>query len=181
MEWNSLSLFNTDPFAKRIRNPLYWTLKYPFSDDLLAGLLAAGCLYISYVEKENNDYDFRVGGARNYQLAIKELSHFDREYVPYQSVRQDEVEDVYPDMGKYGIWIISQADHNRWDFITFTNVVDFMRGFISMSIGFRVDFRNYILGPPYNSDGTEYDVEGYNIPPYFTEEEDEEDEYDLDD
>lgn len=169
MEWNSLSLYDI-----KSNNNTYWTLEHTFSSDLLAGLLAAGCLYISYIEEDNQskqDLRFKIHSPE--KSGIKLLSDFDNSYISYKSYDEYNTADIYPIQGKYGIWIVSPTDLDdlRYDFVTFTNPQDFMRGFISMSNAFQVDFTEYILGPLYDFDGLEYDIDGYTN---YTEEYNEE-------
>lgn len=68
-----------------------------------------------------------------------------------------------------GIWIFNteEDDESYWNFIQTNNMPEFMQGFITMCNAFQVDFRNYILSPPFDSNDIEYDLVGYHVAEYF--------------
>lgn len=63
--------------------------------------------------------------------------------------------------GKYGLWLASDRTHH-YDLYTFHRA-EFLQGVISLARACQVDFRNYLYGVPFDTQGTLYVLAGYRM------------------
>lgn len=126
-----------------------WQITDNFSNDVVAGMLAVidGSDYYltvgkdgqyNRVEFQNNDYLLKVVEDYN------ELADYNRLLKNY-----------------YGWWIINDQ-YKLYRFKTF----DFIYGFITLASVFQIDFRDISVGTPFDKNGTNYLIAGYDIEPY---------------
>lgn len=181
MVWTSLALFDEKrSINNKHPDQFYWRMEGEFTDSLMMGLLVAGTLFLR--DEYERDFVFILSDdEKQFSTSIRDLEDLDEinlNPIDQEYISEEDLQDIYPTTKPYGIWVDRYGNIGRYDFITFTRADEFMQGFISMCIAFQVDFRNYILGPPFDENGIEYNVVGYYIPPYFEGQyEEEEEEY----
>ena len=64
-----------------------------------------------------------------------------------------------PPVGQYAVWIRAASDY-EYDMYLFHSAI-FLQGVLSLCEAFGTDFRNYILGFPFDSDGITHTFRGY--------------------
>ena len=128
-----------------------------FSDDTIAGLIIAGLMLIQEIQDENAIGLYFLLSQNNLIFEIKDPIDFESDLIQEYAQEKDTIIFIYPNK-KYGIWIARYGDSDYYDLVTFNNANEFMQGFITMCNYFQVDFRKYILGPPFDSKGIEYNI-----------------------
>lgn len=161
-------------YSKDPDHPL-WTLNGPFSGDLIAGLVVGMSTIINNIivnyEREVN-YIINIVNRKELisidaQSALQ-FEHVLHEYIAYNDIFNDQLIEYQHnvDLGYYGWWIRDYLEYSLYQFQT----VDFIQGFISICNAFEVDFRDYIAGPPFQSDNKgnniPYNIIGYDIEPF---------------
>jgi hypothetical protein len=166
--WNNLYLLNSQDYS------IVWTMKGPFSSDLMAGLISAGVMLLSEYEGFNQtDSGYIFGGSYGNNLNdiidLYDITSIGPDYLYYSDIYENETNEL-PSPGKIGLWIFNKDSTTgiTWDLIEVSNIDEFMQGFITMSNAFGVDFRDFILRPPIDSNGIEYDSPTYNIKEYLS-------------
>ena len=151
-----------------------WTIRGPLSGDLTAGLvLGLYTVHSDMVKNHNhdqNDDDCIYIGETEEDVRVRFEDILDDTLMLY--VDADETEnqgiDEFEFFGTFdslGWWILDPKTgyHVLYDFDT----SDFIRGFITITQAFRVDFRSYIHGLPFkvtNDQQEFYQIQGYHIP-----------------
>jgi hypothetical protein len=153
----------------------------PFESDVVAGLISAGYMLIREYAQDNNIdlrkdlYEFALNHRANEggYYTIENIQDLDVKRYKYNIPVMVEDTDKLPEKGKMGIWIYDHEGNNEsdyWEFIEVDNMRNFMQGFISMCIAFQVDFREYVLNLPIDSNGVRYDIPSYGLREYIEEE-----------
>lgn len=163
--------FMYNSFTYIINNNPLWRILGPISGDTIAGMLVGltsifGMVKtneeIEIISQETNDILYISASNNSYRLA---LANYYIDTVSYDDILNDNYI-ISPYRRSYGWWIDTgnQVDYGLYSFRT----VEFIYGFIGICDKFGVDFRDYILGPPFKYDefqGTNifYGIEGYDI------------------
>lgn len=154
-----------------------WTIQGPLVGDQVAGLIV-GLVTIIKASKTSLSNDIVTILANRGKRSITILLYDDNSYrsalTDYYiySVNREEIIsqtfDIRPHTSSFGWWIEdpSNANYSLFSFQT----TEFIQGFITAMNTFGVDFRNYILGPPFTYELNQnnpiyYTVEGYDIDP----------------
>lgn len=167
-------------------NNITWTIPGPLSGDLMAGLLVGLDTVLSDLLTNfgtyEHDYRLDVVLEEGRRLITIDLVHeMIRDIIPdYIVDKAQEITEMVTmlqerlDSDTFA-WAIT--DYNTTNlgpadsFVVYKfQSADFVQGFISICTGFNVDFRNYVVGPPFvynqeTQDVTLYSVEGYDIEP----------------
>lgn len=152
---------------------IYWSIE-ELSGDLVAGLLVGINLLIDDIIPNGEDtlreniiridYGNSVIGHNLHEKGIENiLRNYIAENVQYNEIVNKTVD--LPITNDFLWWLPNLVDNT---FILYKfQTPEFIQGFISTCNGFNVDFRDYILGPPFkvNDQGQEiyYDIQGYDI------------------
>lgn len=175
MQWDAIYLIGV--YTKQV----YWTMYGPFETDVVAGLISAGNmlfdeLYQNRNAKEPYEFSAQQHGTDTGQQIIQHIK--DLGIYKYNSPVTVDNTDRLPEKGKMAIWISNDygnfdsgyddwTDEQYWEFIEVDNMRNFMQGFISMCIAFQVDFREYVLDLPIDSNGVRYDIPSYGLKEYL--------------
>lgn len=148
-----------------------WKMKGPFNPDVMAGMIIAGHMLLSVLN--TNQYSFAVTNQDvDDILEVNSIETIGPNYVLQIAILEENTYHM-PGAGMYGIWVFNSEDDEGnlyWDLVEVQNMDEFMQGFITMCNAFKVDFREYILSLPFDSDGIEYDLPEYDLETYFEEE-----------
>ena len=131
---NSVSLIENNDIIINFRN---------ISLDMAAGIICA--YYVMNLEPDLLLNGERIHNALN--LKISQIS-------------KNLLQNYLPETGFFGIWI--KNNFGSFDLYTF-KTFDFIKGFVTLCDNFSVDFRDYILSMPFDSNGNEYGIENYDI------------------
>jgi len=144
-----------------------WTIYGTLTSATIVGLLAAGQMLVRYM---NIPYSFGV--SRRTPTTLNEPIYPLGEISPTFLIEAEvmtEYTDISPEPGRLGVWIYSYNAYGDtfWDLIETNQMDEFFQGFISMANAFQVDFRDYLLGLPVDSEDNEYDLPQYELRDYF--------------
>jgi hypothetical protein len=123
-------------------------------DEMLAGMTAVGVAILVDLPDGKN-YEFRT----------------DRDLSPYRLVSNMEMEQTTINAwtrfepGQIAVWLRGSQRY-RYSLYVFPPVSTFFQGLISMCNSYQVDFRNYLLGLPFDNQGRAYTLNGYDMIPY---------------
>lgn len=148
-----------------------WTIQGPLDGNLVAGLCIGARLAVFEMEYRPEYISITVT-KRNITETI------DIDDNPVDHMVTDEGEDIIKggnidadllSHDRFGWWIEHAMFQDSYQLFEFDNA-QFVQGFISICNAFQVDFRNYILGPPFkydhnNNEVTYYNIQGYDIEP----------------
>lgn len=172
MQWDGLYLL--DATKKRT----YWTMQGPFETNIASGLIAAGNMLIEEYSQLNGievSYRFALGTKRlQEQLIIENIEVLGDNY-RHPPLLEEKVDKgrLPTDKQNMGIWVYAYKNKNKdeiyWKYIEARLMTKFLQGFISMSKAFQVDFRDYILELPIDSNGIKYDIPTYKLKEYLEE------------
>lgn len=150
-----------------------WTMSFPLirnpddahNDPLVLGLLYAGLLLIHEAGIMMEYYfEISVEGQEN------EMVNGFRLFNDYETPLTARTHDL-PRPGRMFLWIwfLTNPAGEYWKgFDPLENEMPrFLQGFISMCNAFKIDFRRFILRPPTDSNGTQYDLPAYRLKEYF--------------
>lgn len=164
MSWTSIRL------VEKIRKneKFYWEMTGLDSKSLVIGLLSAATTFLRDVHDKDFVLVLRKKSGESFDVRdLDDLDEINENPLEHEFSTEEQIENIYPTTTNYGIWIDRYGRRKNFDFVGFNQADKFMQGFISMCNAFKVDFRHYILGPPFDRDGLEYNVVGYDIEPYF--------------
>ena len=110
-------------------------------------------------------------GKGRYEIEVNNnpLKFYELENINYTNIKEKHlrivqhiITDIY-----YGIWIKDYTNgYSLYKFDSLEHIKEFMEGYVSFFEDIKVDFRNYIYGPPFknNFDISEYfEINGYDI------------------
>lgn len=136
-------------FGKTSTDEPIWTKEYD-EIELIAGILAGGTAIMD--DMDDNYYMDTTADISDYRV----INSVDEETVYKYTT-------FYPPPEIFFIWIrTTQYEYSLYAFST----DKFLQGLISICNHFEVDFRNYIYGLPYDTNGLQYGIEGYELVPY---------------
>lgn len=136
-------------------NDIYWTFDSD-NRELIAGMLFVGW---GILDDLNVDEEIRYTVVSNLNID---------DFIRKSEVSEEEIREnmcsILPN-DKYGIWLkgTRRFVYNLYGFST----AHFMQGVISMCHTLQVDFRNYILGYPFDETGKQYTLRDYNMTPHL--------------
>jgi len=107
-------------------------------------------------------------GNKNDEIYINDES-VDYEYLSqailFTNINYNDIFNYQTTEGKYGWWILSPYYDMHYDMYSFLGD-DFIDGFIYGMEFNDSDFRDYIVNPPFDSNGQYYNITGYDIAVY---------------
>lgn len=157
-----------------------WTIQGPVSGDQVAGLVVGFATILKSTNNQiglkfNDTIDLLVNeGKRLITIQLQNENSYRLALTDYYiyTVNRDEIisktYDILPHTASFGWWI-EQSLNTSYALYSFQSY-EFIQGFITSMNTFGVDFRNYILGPPFTYELNQkapvyYMIEGYDIDP----------------
>jgi hypothetical protein len=129
-----------------------------FSDFFSLGIITS---LFAILRNSNGRYEIEIDGneLKEYELENIKYKNLDKKIL---RIIQHSIPEIY-----YGVWIKDFSDgYSLYRFDTLEYMKEFMEGYVSFFEDIKVDFRNYIYGPPFknNFDISEYyQIDGYDI------------------
>lgn len=137
-------------FRKTLNDIPIWS-KEVGDTELIAGMLAAAA---PIMDDLDNEYYLDTSADISYYRVINSVD--ENGIYRYTS--------FYPPEGIFFIWMRSSV---AYEYSLYAFGSDkFFKGIISICNHFAVDFRNYIYGLPYDNNGNQYSIAGYELIPY---------------
>lgn len=173
-KWNALSLLD-------VNEEVLWTLEGSFSEETMMGFLLSGLALIEEERKTINEQGETRGFIENAFVITKQktgeeiLIEEENDFEPLDKFgfvidpKHIYLGDLDAGMIRLFVWVSSPAGRKFYRKVDLVNMNLFLQGFITMCNAFQVDFRDYILHFPIDSDGTEYDLPEYHLREYFEE------------
>jgi hypothetical protein len=144
----------TVTLADAATREIIWSESYD-EREIVAGMLAVGVGLIA-------DLDFRTHNAHYILESNTDVSDYRvQASVPQERVSRNSCGITGDD---YGIWMRS-AYAGHYDLYRFASTL-FLQGVISLATAFRVDFRDYLLGLPFDQVGNRYTLADYIMSSY---------------
>lgn len=168
-EWIEFAQANIPPNLPV--NEIDWTLRGDFSRDFVAGLIIGFYICIQDLEIHHGyerDNFINVGWNTGSLLILFNPDSFNQklsEYIIRERYLFTDWNHYRPNEGKYGWWLREETNMVKYRIYQFESL-DFIQGFITAMQAFSVDFRQYVLGPPFqiiNGKKVAYTIEGYDI------------------
>jgi hypothetical protein len=130
-------------------NKIKWSQEFK-NKEMLAGSVAVGIgILKSFNDSSRSVYRLDTNTDLSEYRQIKNVTEEDSNQL-FLSVKLRNI---------YGVWFKS-SDRFRYDLYTFGSN-KFFQGVVSMCVNFNVDFRSYIYKFPFDSNGSEYVLSGY--------------------
>lgn len=160
-KWGELILTNS------FSNKIVWTIKGSFTPDQMLGLAVAGLMILTLKNLHIQNY-FTVVEANDKSryllgnlLALNVLG-VSGGYLEVSHICTNCTGDHKADDGTTGIWILDYGSGNKsirsyWNLFQTDNIDEFMQGFEAMCKIFDLNYRDYILGVPMESEGIPID------------------------
>jgi hypothetical protein len=155
-------------FANDVDKIPVWTIE--LNDiELVAGMLAGGAGIM-------DDLNYETKGATYYIDSNADVSHFRLvNSIPEERIPENTCGKIAcnngtcnvlgcPEPGQYGLWMNS-GKRFYYSLYAFRKP-SFIQGVISICNTFKVDFRNYIFGLPFDGNGNQYALGDYIMTPY---------------
>lgn len=173
-KWNALSLLD-------VNEEILWTLEGSFSEETMMGFLLAGLVLIEEERKTVNEQGETRGFIENAFVITKQRTEEEilieepNDFEPLNKFRfvinpkHIYIGDLDAGMIRLLVLAGSHVGRKIYRKVDLVNIDLFLQGFITMCNAFQVDFRDYILHFPIDSDGTEYDLPEYHLREYFDE------------
>lgn len=140
--------------------------------ELLAGMLAVGMAIVGELNRKEEQEAQYIDETSStiIQFKPKESKRYyldsDTDVTAYRLVADVSEEDMQKYLinlspGIYAVWINSEQLYH-YSLYIFTRA-EFLQGVVSVANNFSVDFRNYIYGVPFDGNGNQYILNGYEM------------------
>lgn len=155
-------------------NNILWMMTVPDDYNLITGLVVAGLVLLQEYARNHavrNRYALAVAIDDPEAIIIDDYDDFflTSDLIVVRMKKEQDVQDYpAPEVDNMRVWVWSAP--NDWIPVDTLHMDLFLQGFITMCSAFQVDFRDYLLGPPVDSNGTQYDIPTYRLREYFSEE-----------
>lgn len=159
MSWDEIDFMNQSD------DKMLWSIKRPNGDDLALGLVLGAVFALRrYIDITGEPFNYSY--FRHYRYDRYENVEAFTTYGPFVDrdvnvIKDRDYKNVIPKHGKLGIWIKLDQFTGVAVFIESGNMDEFLQGFITMFNAFNINFRDLLLGSPYDSNGTEYQIINY--------------------
>lgn len=144
-----------------------WTIQGPLSGDLVAGLLTGILVITQYLAKtygaDPNDISVDVLGDEKLTGATTGIL----EFYQFTETKEPTLEQLLTNNFGWWIYHAREETYRLYEFQT----PEFMQGFISIVKAFGLDFRQFVMGPPYKfspeaKEPIIYNITDYDIEPF---------------
>jgi len=166
IQWNNFYLLNIK------NNSVVWAMQGPFNSDVMAGLVAGGSMLLSeyYIfTKQEVRYVFGGSHGDNNIIELNNVGDVGDHYIYYIDIYEKDTINILPAPGKIGVWLYDRDTDMgiTWNLIEVNHMDEFMQGYITICSAFQVNFRDFMLRLPFDSNGVQYDIPEYNIKEYL--------------
>lgn len=181
VQWHRIALIDRTEDDR-----VLWSLTENFTEETMLGMVVAGHILL-------NEYRVIHDELRRYAFIVSSHELGDRfiiDPIDFPILNDFEIkatDDAYGSPRerymRLWVWYTRESEYDVYgegeteeqdywlevDLLSITLMELFLQGFISMCNAFQVDFRDYILGLPIDSNDEKYDLPSYRLREYFTE------------